>query len=577
MNRFQPIYDIAALCAEKNVKQVVLCPGSRCAPLTLAFVRHPEIEPRTFSDERSAAFVALGIAQQLRNPVALLCTSGTAAYNFSPAVAEAFFSNTPLIVFTADRPSEWIAQHDGQTIYQSEIFGKHVKRSFQLPQNYEHDDSRWAINRIINEALNLAMQEPKGPVHINAPFQEPLYPKGEGISFSENVRVIEDLTPQFDITPDQIDFIKNQWSKFNNILVVAGQQELDPTLQTSIEKFIQQHHIPVVGDILSNLHGVPDVVRYSDSFLGQAPDEIKQRLKPDLLITFGKSVISKNLKLFLRHHKPSTHWHIQPAGVPADTFKSLTHHFETTAQSFFSFTAVLPRTENFASQKQSNYQQLWEVEERRAARSLQEYFPQKEFGEFELIQEVIHRLPSSCNLHLANSMSVRYANFVGLDTAQKDIQVFSNRGTSGIDGCTSTAVGHALCNKTMNILITGDVAFFYDRNAFWHNYALPNLRIVLLNNHGGIIFGMIDGPGSQPEAEEFFITRQRLNAKKLTEEFDFDHLKLDHPRKAKNLLNDFFYHDGRTKILEVETDLMTNKTIFENFKQKLKSSYESQI
>jgi len=577
MNRFQPIYDIATLCAEKNVKQVVLCPGSRCAPLTLAFARHPEIETRTFSDERSAGFIGLGIAQQLKNPVALLCTSGTAAYNFSPAVAEAFFSNTPLIVFTADRPAEWIAQHDGQTIYQSEIFGKHVKKSFQLPQHYDHPDSQWAVNRIINEAIGLSMQEPKGPVHVNAPFQEPLYPKGEGIVFSEKVRVIQDFHQEHSLTTEQSDFIKNQWEKFNNILVVAGQQEHDEKLISSIQDFIEQHHIPVVGDVLSNLHGIPSVIRYSDGFLGQAPDEIKQRLKPDLLITFGKSVISKNLKLFLRHHKPLAHWHIQPAGTPADTYKTLTQRLDTTPGAFFSFTSRLPRTENFASQKQSNYQQLWDVEERRASRSLEEYFPQKDFGEFELVKEIIHRLPSSCNLHLANSMSVRYANFIGLDAAQKDIQVFANRGTSGIDGCTSTAVGHALCNKTMNILITGDVAFFYDRNAFWHNYPLPNLRIVLLNNHGGIIFGIIDGPGSQPEAEEFFITRQRLTAKKLTEEFDFDHLRLDHPRKLKNLLNDFFYHDGRTKILEVETDFIANKNIFENFKLKLKSSYESQI
>ncbi|RAW01330.1 2-succinyl-5-enolpyruvyl-6-hydroxy-3-cyclohexene-1-carboxylic-acid synthase [Pseudochryseolinea flava] len=577
MNRFQPIYDIAALCAEKNVKQVVLCPGSRCAPLTLAFARHPEVETRTFSDERSAAFVALGIAQQLKHPVALLCTSGTAAYNFAPAVAEAFFSHTPLVIFTADRPAEWIAQHDGQTIFQPGIFGQHVKHSYQLPQRYDHDDSLWAINRIVNEAINLAMQEPKGPVHINAPFQEPLYPKGESIGFTENVRVIEDIPQQFNLSSAQRDFIQNQWSQFTNILVVAGQHELDLSLQTSMEEFIQQHHVPVVGDILSNLHGMSSTVRYSDAFLGHAPNEIKQRLKPDLLITFGKSVISKNLKVFLRQHKPKAHWHIQPAGISTDTYQTLTHRIDAMPSAFFSFASTLARTENFDSQKQSNYQQLWEVEERRAGRSIQEYFPQKEFGEFELVQEIMYRLPQSCNVHLANSMSVRYANFIGLQAEQKDIQVFSNRGTSGIDGCTSTAVGHALCNKTMNVLITGDVAFFYDRNAFWHNYALPNLRIVLLNNHGGIIFGIIDGPGAQPEAEEFFITRQRLTAKKLTEEFDFDHLKLDHPRKLKNLLNDFLYHDGRTKVLEVETDLMSNKNIFENFKQKIKDSYESQI
>jgi 2-succinyl-5-enolpyruvyl-6-hydroxy-3-cyclohexene-1-carboxylate synthase len=577
MNRFQPIYDIAVLCAKRHVRQAVLCPGSRCAPLTLAFARHPEIETRTFSDERSAAFVALGIAQQLNNPVLLLCTSGTAAYNFAPAIAEAFFSQTPLIIFTADRPAEWVAQHDGQTIFQQGIFGQHVKRSFQLPQDYTHADSAWAINRIVNEAINLALQEPKGPVHINAPFVEPLYPKGEDLAFTEQVRVIETLPQTHALTPEHKGFINNQWSQFTNILVVAGQSDHDLVLQHELTRFIEQHHVPVVGDILCNLHGIPAVIRYSDSFLGQAPEEIKKRLKPDLLITFGKSVISKNLKIFLRRHPAKAHWHIQSAGVPADTYQSMTTHLETTAQAFFAYTAQLSRTENFASQKQSNYQSLWEVEERRAARSAKEYFPQKDFGEFEVVQEIMHRLPADCNLHLANSMSVRYANFIGLNASQKEIKVFANRGTSGIDGCTSTAVGHALCNKNINVLITGDVAFFYDRNAFWHNYNLPNLRIVLLNNHGGVIFGIIDGPGSLPEGEEFFITRQRLTAKKLTEEFDFDHLKLDHPRKLKNLLNDLFYHDGRTKILEVETDLMQNKNLFENFKQKIKNSYESQV
>jgi 2-succinyl-5-enolpyruvyl-6-hydroxy-3-cyclohexene-1-carboxylate synthase len=153
--------------------------------------------------------------------------------------------------------------------------------------------------------------------------------------------------------------------------------------------------------------------------------------------------------------------------------------------------------------------------------------------------------------------------------------VYSNRGTSGIDGCSSTTVGHCLDNATPNILITGDMAFFYDRNAFWHNYPLPNLRVVVLNNHGGIIFGMIDGPGSLPEAEEYFITRQRLTAKKLCEEFDFDHLLLDSKRKLKNLIKDFFDFDGRTKILELEGDTSVNKIIFDNFKKKIKKTYES--
>jgi 2-succinyl-5-enolpyruvyl-6-hydroxy-3-cyclohexene-1-carboxylate synthase len=203
-----------------------------------------------------------------------------------------------------------------------------------------------------------------------------------------------------------------------------------------------------------------------------------------------------------------------------------------------------------------------------------ENFLDEELSELELVQEIIQNLPNNSNLHLANSMSVRYANFIGLSVAHTGIKVFSNRGTSGIDGCSSTSVGHALTSTEPHILITGDVAFFYDRNAFWHNYALPNLRIVLLNNHGGSIFNMIDGPAFQPEAAEYFITRQHLNAKKLCEEFDFEHLKLDSKRKIKNFLKDFFDFDGKTKVLELETDTHFNKTILENLKQKIKNSYE---
>ena len=172
-------------------------------------------------------------------------------------------------------------------------------------------------------------------------------------------------------------------------------------------------------------------------------------------------------------------------------------------------------------------------------------------------------------------MSVRYANYIGLNSAHAGVKVYSNRGTSGIDGCTSTAVGHTLESAVPNILITGDLAFFYDRNAFWHNYPLPNLRIVLLNNHGGVIFKMLDGPSGLPESDEFFVTRQRLSGRKLCEEFSFDYLLLDNRRKLKNLLLDFFDFDGKTKVMELESDIHLNKEIFDQMKQQIRSSYEA--
>jgi 2-succinyl-5-enolpyruvyl-6-hydroxy-3-cyclohexene-1-carboxylate synthase len=574
MSRYQPIYDIAELCSRKELFNAVLCPGSRCAPLAIAFGRHEKIRARTFSDERSAGFIALGMAQQSGRPTILLCTSGTAVYNFSPAVAEAFFNQVPLLVFTADRPSEWIAQHDGQTIYQSEIFGKHVKKSFQLPQDYDHPDSQWAINRIVNEAINLSLQEPLGPVHINAPFREPLYPaQDELITYSE-VKNIEQQKTCFDLSERHKDSLKEEWKTYHNILIVAGQHDYDNTTIAALQTFLNKHNVPVVGDIICNLHPLDNLIQHADLFLGQASADIKKSLRPDLLVTFGKSVLSKNLKSFLRNNPPKSHWHIQPSGSVADTFQTLTQVLNTTPLSFFTLLSAHSNADTFENQRQNNYSKLWEIEERRTLRTLDDFFPQPDFAELELVKEVIHALPENSNLHLANSMSVRYANFIGLVTGQKGVTVFANRGTSGIDGCTSTTVGHCLLNDKPNILITGDLAFFYDRNAFWNNYAVPNLRIVVLNNHGGVIFKMIDGPGSLPEADEYFITKQKLNAAKLCEEFGFDYLKLDIRRKVKNLLKDFMDFDGRTKILELETDTTVNKKVFDNFKQKIKNSYE---
>ena len=574
-SRFQSIYDIAALCAKKGLTQAVLCPGSRCAPLTLAFTRHPDIECRTISDERSAAFIALGITQQLKEPAILLCTSGTASYNFSPGVAEAFFSKTPLIIFTADRPTEWVNQQDGQTIYQSELFGKHVKRSYHLPQEYEHADNTWAINRMVNEAINISKQEPRGPVHINVPFREPLYPSAtDEFAFGNAIRIVEEIPSHFELGDSQTGILKQAWPSYHHVLLVAGQLEADQLLIQSIKDFINAYNVPIVGDIIANLHPLEKVVSHVDLFLGQCPDVVLQTLKPDLLITIGHSTISKNLKLFLRKYSPSEHWHIQPAGDVPDTFQHMTTVIRSTPASFLNFLSSIPNPQAFENQRQNNYNKLWEVEERRALRALEEHVRSKDFGELELVHDIIENLPPNSNLHLANSMSVRYANFIGLKAAQHAVQVFANRGTSGIDGCTSTAVGHTLTSNNLNVLITGDMAFFYDRNAFWHNYPIPNLRVLLLNNHGGIIFKMIDGPGETPEADEYFITKQRLTAKNLCEEFGMDYLKLDNKRKVKNLIRDFFDVDGKPKVIEFESDLSLNKTLLDSLKLKIRKSYE---
>lgn len=574
--QYQPVYDIAEICSKKNVRQVILCPGSRCAPLTLAFSRHPHITTRTFSDERSAGFIALGLAQASGLPVVIVCTSGTAVYNLAPAIAEAYFSHTPLIVLSADRPAEWIAQHDGQTIYQNGIFGPHVKKYYQLPQDYEHPDSVWAINRIVNEAVNESRQLPAGPVHINAPFREPLYPAPDTpITFSEGVRITDDHSSASDLSPAAKEVIAKAWPAFHNILIAVGQHRPDAATLQALETLRQKHNIPVVHDIISNMHGLETSVRHSDLFLGEASAHLKTRLQPDLLITFGDALISKNLKLFLRKYPAKRQWHIQPFGNAADTFKTLTDTFHSTPEGFLRFLNTLERPSHFEAQKQENFCKLWEVEERRATRAVDDFFNDPQLDELNVVKMLLEGLPPDSNLHLANSMSVRYANYISLKTAQQGIHVFSNRGTSGIDGSTSTAAGHALVSERMNFLITGDLAFFYDRNAFWHNYPLENFRILLLNNHGGLIFDLLEGPSSMPEAREYFITRQGLNARHLCEEFGLDYLKVDHLRKVKNLFKDFFSDDKKAKIMELESDTTASKKQLQILKLKIKNSYES--
>jgi len=564
---FVAIQQLAALCAKKGVEHVVLCPGSRSAPLTLAFLRSNQFTCYTISDERSAAFIGLGIAKQTQKPVVLVCTSGSAGYNFSPAVVEAYYQRTPLIVVTADRPAEWIDQLDGQTIRQKHLYGEHVKRVFEFPQAVTTDDQAWFANRMVNEAINLAQTEPRGPVHINTPFSEPLYPPVQEKSNVPAPRIIERTAVNNSLSEEQWKNILASAGKHRKILVVPGQLDPDHGLTEALNNIQTRLQWPVVGDILSNLHGLANYCSHTDTFLGQLPEKHKVSLKPDLLITFGQSIVAKNLKLFLRKFQPREHWHLQSFGDTADTFQSLTKVIPVEPAYFFE--EINKRS---AEHQVSHhvYAEEWMRHENQVRHSITNFFASHDQGEFALVNKLMKSLPDHCHLHLANSMSVRYANHIGLSANQSGVRVYSNRGTSGIDGCTSTAVGQSLASAVPNVLITGDQAFFYDRNAFWHNYPLPNLTVVVLNNHGGIIFNLIDGPAAQPEAEEYFVTRQTLRARNLAEEFGFSYTT-----GTPDFKKEFFQHTGTAHIHELESSQSLNKSIFESFKKQIKKSYET--
>jgi len=554
----QPILDLVAICATQGIRHVLLSPGSRCAPLTLAFARHPKMEVRTISDERSAAFIALGMAQQLKQPVVLVCTSGSAVLNYFPAIAEAFFQQIPLLVLTADRPPEWVDQWDGQTIFQEEVYGKHVKKSYRFPDTFTHPDQVRHAHRISNEAILLSQQFPAGPVHLNIPLREPFYPEeGETFNFPMHPPLFTRESSEIRLSEASLEKLKVELAHFRRILIVPGQQEQNLDLLGLIERLALNQQAVVVADSLSNLQGKGTITLH-DQWLGR--EELHPELAPDLVISFGKSIISKSLKLFLRK-LDIQHWHIQPDGQAKDTYSRLTRIVASDPLAFLTWLASqLPSGE-------SGYAQGWQALEEQVARILPQALQEVEFGEYPAVKQVLDALPAKSQLQVANSMAIRYVNFLG----RRSQEIFCNRGTSGIDGSSSTAVGASLVSSSLITLLTGDMAFFYDRNAFWHKYPLPNLRIVLLNNHSGGIFRLIDGPAKQPELEEFFETQQALSASHLAAEYGFKHYLVKNSFELDQALATFFESSAVPKILEIESQSQINARSLKEIKAKMVS------
>lgn len=549
------INEIASLCAAHGITQAVISPGSRSAAISLAFENHPEIDVKVVADERSAAFIALGIAQQMRQAVALICTSGSAVYNYAPAVAEAFYQEIPLLVITADRPPEWTNQYDGQTIQQEAIFGKHVKSSFNLPVDLSHPDAQWHSNRLVNEAILLTAGAPKGPVHVNVPIREPFYPTDGEVYMFPASRKIKTLPAEAKISELGWNGLIDQWKKAKRPLLVLGQMEPSNSLKTSLISLIQKSGIRTINEITSNQHFIKWSVTKQDLFL----NDTSKLPAPDLLITTGKSLISKNLKLFLRNSRPDAHWHVHEGNSINDSLQCLTDSINVNPEYFFA-----ELTQKIHKSAPNGYSLAWKNVDREYESRSEDFLKNCEFGELKASALCLSALPSQSQLHLANSMSIRYANFIGVKDGS--IEVYCNRGTSGIDGSNGTAVGAALSSGKMVTLLTGDMAFLYDRNAFWHGYDLSNLRIIVLNNAGGGIFGMIKGPRSQASYEKLFQTEQNLTAKMTAKEFAFEYSKVKREDQLEDELKGFFKPSASAKVLEIFSDSMKNEQIFQAYK-----------
>ena len=573
--KFERLASLVDICAQKGIQNIIISPGSRSAPLTVAFARHPVLQSRAVMDERAAGFIALGLAQQTRRPVALVCTSGTAALNYGPAVTEAFYQQIPLLVFTADRPPEWIDQQDGQTIHQSNLYGPHSRGSFSLPIEDDHPDAQWHSERLISEAVNRTMWPTPGPVQINVPLREPLYPAPDHpIRQPAPQKIIQQIAPEPTLTEETWINLLSSWRQAKQKLVIAGLHPPIDGLAVVLNKLQQDPSVVVVADITANIHDGGIDLHHSDMILGTKSATTLEKLKPDLVVSFGGPVVSKYLKLFLRKHHPQAHWQLQPDGQASDTFQSLTQVIPVNPLYFFeTLTARQALYIRLDTPPAASYRQIWHTLESQARALLPTFLRGSTFNEFSVVQQVMQALPANSYLQLGNSMPVRYANFIGLgpDLGPKNIRVNANRGTSGIDGSLSTAVGAALGTERITTLISGDLAFFYDRNGLWHNHVPPNLRIVLLNNRGGGIFKLIDGPSKLPpeQLEAFFFTPQPLSAKNTAADHNCAYFYSNDAETLAQHLPKFFSAESGPAILEIETDSEINARVFQQFKNLL--------
>ncbi len=555
---YEILHQAVQVCKAHGVENVVLCPGSRSAPLALSFMRFEGIKHYVIPDERSAAYTALGIARQSKKPVALVCTSGTAALNFAPAVAEAFFCEIPLIVFTADRPAEWIGQADNQAIYQANLYGKHVKNTYTFQTEFSHPDSEWFAIRIVNEALNTANQQPKGPVHINVPLREPLYLDTEPDFSGLNPKIIK-LESADKTVPLEI---FERLGKFNKILVIAGTHRVNPSLKEAVTKACANKNLVFVPDITSNLVNIPGSVSFAELVIDSLSTTEKENFSPELVISFGGPIVSKTLKNFLKGKSIKEHWYLSGHSSSADTFQKLTNVFDFSAPAFFKALAS-----NDIIKFNNEYFTLWSKKDSELKTASQKVIESLEFSEIRAAYEIVFKLEKNTVLHLGNSLPVRYASVFPF--INPDIEIYSNRGTSGIDGTVSSTAGQSMVDDRNHVLIVGDLGFMYDSNGLWNNYLRDNLKIVVFNNHGGGIFRTLPGAKAQKELEEYFAVKQPLNFEHIALQHNCNYLFCNKLEDYSQTLNDFLATKGKPAILELD---FTNMVSIQDVKKMILSS-----
>lgn len=587
---------LTSLLVAHGIRHAVVCPGSRDAAIVHNLNECEDITCYPVTDERSAGFQALGLSMaEGYQPVVVCVTSGSALLNLYPAVAEAYYQQIPLIVISADRPAQWINQLDGQTLPQPDALGQMVRKSVSLPEVFageQQEEMHWYCNRLVNEALLKSMGRVKGPVHINVPISEPFY------SFTKEILPVERKIEvaycranidTFDGTPFECVL------KAKRPLVVIGQ--LDNT-EKYVDLLAYIDRMPILWESLA----MPPYLYKVQEELGEdwnkttlygafenLLDEIKddERFRPDLVVYIGGHIVSKKLKSYLRSLKGVEQIRISQEADIEDTFMHLTKVMDLPNSDAMSW------LDNFGWHNQwEDYRKLWMDALAKSYERKENFKP--EFSSLATVKEFFSQLQKvepqnfkaftlggkdaqddgiydrkfdtflpgmMSSVFSGNSSAIRLMNLYA------DRHVYCNRGVNGIEGSLSAAVGFSMCkNKSDKHVysVLGDLSFFYDQNALWNRNLNGKLRIIVLNNGGGAIFGKFQGLKESQAREEMIMAKHHVTAEGICSQNEVKYLAAHTMEEMEQGISQLIHAESeRPMLLEVFTDMDVDNEMLE--------------
>lgn len=545
---------IIPMLKEFNIRHIVISPGSRMREFVLAVEEDPFFTTYDVTDERSASYFALGLSQQLNEPVVITCTSSTATTNYVPGVTEAFFQNVPIIVLTGDRDPYMLGCQEDQMINQVGMYDRIVRKSVTLPIVRTQADE-WYCERLLNEALLELNHHKMGPVHINVPVPAVIF-------WNDDKPIIEypkvKRIRRYEISEKyQVELSKKvkELASAKKILVLAGQNVRNfdvKLLEVFFSKYNCTVHAEHMGNIESscklNLAACSEVI----------PEDKFDEFVPDILISFhGTIAITRNLKEGLRTKK-CQHWLIDEAGDVIDAYKNLTDIFECTPEEFFSF------FNNNAPKGINNNKEYYNKWLTASKGNIDFTIP---FSNVYAVGNFIKKMPDNSNLHLSILNSIRISQYYQLP---KGTKVYANVGTDGIDGCLSSFFGQAASSSCENFIIVGDLSFFYDMSSLRIKHNKANCHILLINNHGGNEFYQ---QPIMPTTPQGLGASHHNNAKAWAESVGFNYLSASSSEEFDKNVSKFVNSNNKQPVLfEIFTDqIIDRETVF-----ALRGSYRRQ-